>query len=445
MVHMKRLHALATALCLAGIAAGAAQSATVPLTIADARIRAVTFNRQFLSAREEVTKAKAQIAQARSGLFPDITAEGTYTRSLMIPSFYIFSDSGAMKLETGSDNTFAAGVGVRQALWEGGRVLNAWAIAKLYHKYALAGEQQAEDAVLFSAELLFYNTILQRANLEVLQKAYEANSHNLDVVEKFYSKGMASEFELLRARVEKANLMPGILAAESEVTLAEKRLKSFLGLHLSDTLVIVEPVDDTSLAKLPPLEKLVDTALVARPETQRSDYVTKMSKRAIKVALGEYQPTLSAFANYGWQAQSDAFRFDNQTRSATAGLSLSIPIFKGGRTGGDVSYRKAEYNQATLADQQQRDDVRLEVEEVYDRLLQAKKSLEVQKETIAQAEEGLRIANLRYESGVGTQLEVLSAQASLTDARRALASSLNFFRQAKAGLKKATTVDLDTL
>ena len=74
----------------------------------------------------------------------------------------------------------------------------------------------------------------------------------------------------------------------------------------------------------------------------------------------------------------------------------------------------------------------LEVEEAYDLIVQARKALEVVGETIAQAEEGLNIANLRYESGIGTQLEVLSAQTALTDARRAEAEALFFFREARA-------------
>jgi len=98
-----------------------------------------------------------------------------------------------------------------------------------------------------------------------------------------------------------------------------------------------------------------------------------------------------------------------------------------------------------LARHQTVDDIELEVEEAYDHLLRAKEALDIQGNTIAQAEKGMDIANLRYESGIGTQLEVLSAETALRDARRILAEALFAFRQAKAGLKKATTIDLETL
>ena len=75
-------------------------------------------------------------------------------------------------------------------------------------------------------------------------------------------------------------------------------------------------------------------------------------------------------------------------------------------------------------------------------MIQVKKALDIQGATIAQAEEGLKIANLRFETGVGTQLEVLSAQAALTEARSQLAVATFMFRKARAELRKATTVDI---
>ncbi len=123
----------------------------------------------------------------------------------------------------------------------------------------------------------------------------------------------------------------------------------------------------------------------------------------------------------------------------TVGLGVRATI---GTRGRNRATRQAEHEQARINLAQVQDDIRLEVEEAYDRLLQAKRALDIQAETIAQAEEGLRIAGLRYRSGVGTQLEVLDAQAALTAARSALAEAEFAFRQARAGLKKATTLDI---
>lgn len=418
--------------------------AVTTLTVEDVRRMAVEFNRTYLSAHEDVQTAEASITKAWAGALPDISVDGYYDRNLKLPSFFIVPDSGApMEFKSGFKNSFGAALSVRQSLWEGGKVLKALQIAKLYKKYSLAVEAQVKSEVILNAENLFFGAILSQSNLEVLKKAYEANSYNLEIVEKYYSQGLVSEFEVLRARVEKSNLMPQLLQAESNLKLSSKRLKSYLGIDLNEEIYLAQADDDTSLAALPSLTELTDAALAGRAEMHQTDYLIEMARKAVGVAKGGYYPTLEAVSTYSWSAGSDRLTLDeNTSKSWSAGLNLHIPIFNGGRTRGEVKEYHAEYNRAMLMASEARDNIKLEVEASYDQLVQAKKSLDIQGATIAQAEEGLNIANLRYESGVGTLLEVLSAQSALTQARNALAQAAFGFRQARAQLKKATTVDI---
>ena len=439
---------LTTVLVVATIAVIFAPSvifSATTLTAADVRLRALEFNRTYLSAKQDVVKAQSQVMTARAGALPDITLTGTYNRNLSLPSFFVQPDSGqAVEFRTGFNNDFSATLSVQQSLWQGGKVFTALSIAKLYKKYALAKESEARASVVLNSEQLFFSAILRQSNLLALQKAYEANSYNLDVVEKQFSQGMVSEFEVLRARVEKQNLLPQIFKAESDVKLAQKTLKSYIGIELNEEVQLIEEVGDTTLATLPPLEELLDTALEQRPEIQQLDYLSEITRKAVKVARGDYYPSLKAVSSYNWSAQSDRLTLDeHNTRSWQAGLNLTIPIFKGGATRGSVTNSLADYRQTMLSAKQARDNIKLEVEEAYDQLLQAKKSLDIQGTTIAQAEEGLRIANVRYQSGVGTLLEVLSAQSALTQARNSLALATYSFRVAKAQLKKATTIDIN--
>ncbi len=414
----------------------------VNLTIADARQRALSFNRSYLAAKEEVDKAQAEVIKARAGALPMITAGGSYTRNLSLRSFFFENDQGeSVELQFGFKNNFGASISIRQPLYQGGKVFTALAIAKLYKKYALAGLEQAADNVIYNVDVLFYNVILQRARLDVLQKALEANSYNLEVVEKKYNQGLVSQYEVLRARVEKNNLLPGVLRGQSDINLAEKRLKSFLGYSLETPLTLIEEVEDTSLVAIPSLEECIDSALAHRPEMIQADYYCDITHKAIKIAKGAYYPSLDAVSTYEWQSQSDAFTLsDNISKSFTAGITLSLPIFLGGSRSGEVQERKVAYNQAQLQMKQLEDNIRLEVEEAYDNLLQAKKALDIQGTNIAEAEEGLNIANLRYKSGVGTLLEVLSAQVALTSARKAQVEAMYGFREARSRLRKVSTI-----
>ncbi|MCP4684400.1 MAG: TolC family protein [bacterium] len=416
------------------------------LTVVEARLRALGFNRTYLTAQEDITKARADVTKARSGALPTVTVNGNYSRNFSVPSSFVTIDDETAEFKFGFKNTFGASLSAVQSIWQGGKVFTALSIAKDYRNYSEQVAGTVEANVIYQAEVLFYSVMLAQARLDVLEKSFEANSYSLDVIEKKYAQGMVSEYELLRARVEQSNLRPQILQAESDQRLSEKRLKSFLGIDLDEPLIVVEEAGDTSLVRLPSLSALTSAALAQRPEMRQADYFSEITRKAIRVARADYFPSLSAVMDYSWSAQSDAITLkENQSRSWTAGLNLSIPIFRGGQTRGAVTQAVSDHSQARLARSQTVDDIKLEVEEAYDRIMQAKEALDIQGNTIAQAEKGMEIANLRYESGIGTQLEVLSAETALRDARRILAEALFSFRQAKAGLKKATTMDLDKL
>ncbi len=411
------------------------------LTVDEARDKALEFNRSYLSAKEEINKADGEVVKARAGALPTINANSLYTRNFNIPKMYFENDGETQSFQFGYKNSFQFGLTLQQSIFQGGKVFTAYSIAKDYKKYTQALLDQVKNEVIYQAEMLFYSALLERTQLLVLKKAFEANSYNLEVVEKQYSQGVVSEFEVLRARVEKNNLLPSILAIESNLRLSEKQLKSFIGIDLNLEIELIEQADDTAASNVPTMDALIQQALTQRPEVKQTDLLVDITRKAVKIYKANYYPSLVAFAAYDWQASSDQFSMsDNISKSASAGLSLSIPIFQGGGRSGDVGYRKADHRQALLTQMQLKDDIKLEVEGAYDRLMQAKKSLDIQGANIAEAEEGLRIANVRYKSGVGTQLEVLSAQVALTDARNAQAEAIFQFRQARAELKKTTSL-----
>ena len=424
---------------------GDANGATT-LTIEDTRRIAVEFNRSYLAAIEDLAKAESEVTVARSGALPEISLDSDYSRNLKIPSAFLSAGGETIEFKTGFKNNFSTTISARQSLWQGGKVYSALKVAKLYKGYAMAGLDAVKAEVILNAELLFYTAVLRRSNLEALDKAFEAASANLEVVEMFHGQGLVSEYELLRARVEKANLLPQLLEAESNVRLARKQLKSFLGIELNEEVHLIDGIDNPSSVSSRGLDDLIREALDNRPEMKQAEAITEITRRAIGIAKADYMPSVEAVSAYNWSSQSDEITLDkNNSRSWSAGINLSFPIFNGGETRGRVKNARADHQQARLFERDTRDAIRLEVEQAFDRMEQAKKSVEIQSETIAQAEEGLKIANLRYESGVGTQLEILSAQAALTEARNALAAATFSFRQARSQLRKATTFSINDI
>jgi outer membrane protein len=419
------------------------------LSLEKVRYLALKNNRQYQTARKELDRSRGEIISARSGALPQLSFNSSYTRNIekreMLLPGEIFGGSGFIKVPISQNNDFSFALSLTQPLYSGGKVGSALSIAKIYSKYSQEKVNEVEAEIVFGAEGLFYNAILAGSNLDVLKSADEQLTYNLSVVQKYFDQGMVSEYELLRARVEKLNLEPQLVAAESQVKLTRKRLKSFLGIRLDEDITLVSDYSDTTLGALPSLDSLVDMALSDRPEIKQAQLQKEGYKKAIRIAKGNWiYPNLSLNTTYSVSASSDDFKLSNRevVKGWTASLMLNIPLFDGGRTIGEVRKAKTDYYQSILAEEQASDDIRLEVEQAYDNITMARRAMESQKETIAQAEEGMRIANLRYESGVGTQLEVLSAQTALTDARKNLSKAIYDFRLAKSALRKATKYDI---
>ncbi|MCX6828503.1 MAG: TolC family protein [candidate division Zixibacteria bacterium] len=420
----------------------AISGAETVLTVDKVREMALESNRRYLSAKQEIDRSEGNYISARSGAMPEISLSGRYTRNLTTRDLFFAGE----KIPISLNNDFSLSLSLAQPLYVGGKVGAALQIAKFYRGYTSEKLEEVKANIIFGAESMFYSAVLAESSRDVLQKAFEQLSYNLDVVEKYYKQGMISEYELLRARVEKSNLEPQLIASQSEVNLSQKRLKSFLGLPLEEEIRLTADMGDTSLTSLPSLDSLLTQALHNRPEVKQADYQKRAYDKAVRIAKGNWlYPTIGVGVNYDLSASSDDFRLSrrNTSQSWSASLMFSIPLFDGGRTIGEVRKARVDYYQAMLTEQQTFDDVRLEVEQAYDNLMTAKKALEMQKETIAQAEEGMRISNLRYQSGIGTQLEVLSAQTALTNARTNLAGATYNFRLAKSALKKAVSYEIN--
>jgi outer membrane protein len=442
---VKRIIAL---IALWGASTGVAGGETV-LTADKVRDLAVQYNRQFQAVKKELDRARGEIISARAGALPYISFDGRYSRNIEPQEIFIPADFGGgegfTKIPISQNNDFNFSLSFTQPLYAGGKVASALSIAKIYEKYSKEKVNEIESQIIFGAESMFYSAILAKSNLEVLNSAYEQLSYNLEVVEKYYSQGMVSEYELLRARVEKLNLEPQRIAAESQLNISRKSLKSFLGLPLEEEIVLVSDFSDTAMVEVPSLDSLVVLALENRPEIKQARLQKRGYDKAVRIAKGNWLfPSLNFNTTYQVSASSDDFKLNEKeiSKSWTASLLLNIPLFDGARTIGEVRKAKVDYYQAVLGEQQKRDDIRLEVEQAYDNLMMAKEALDLQKETIDQAEEGMRIANLRYQSGVGTQLEVLSAQTALTDARTNFAGAIYSFRLAKSALRKAVSFDI---
>jgi outer membrane protein TolC len=116
---------------------------------------------------------------------------------------------------------------------------------------------------------------------------------------------------------------------------------------------------------------------------------------------------------------------------------VSWEIFDGMLTHGKVVQARALYDKSKTAVDEEVRDIELEVRTTYSDFLEAQEVLESQKTVLEEAEESLREANARADAGTGTQLDVLDAENSLTQARSTQVQALHDYDTARARFERA--------
>ncbi|MEJ1973117.1 MAG: TolC family protein [Lacunisphaera sp.] len=157
------------------------------------------------------------------------------------------------------------------------------------------------------------------------------------------------------------------------------------------------------------------TARETRPDLQRLAKLTDAAEQGIKVRQSAYQPTLSAFGAYDW-LQGPATSNKSSLDGWTVGLQSTWSIFDGRATAGRVAQAKSVYEQTKLSLDEAGLSVDVEVRRAISNFQGAVELAGASKKVVEQAQEAVRLADVRFAAGTATQLDQLQTQVALTDA-----------------------------
>ncbi len=423
----------------------AAQEAPVRLTVEQAVSRAVSTSEEVQLAQTQQALAESQVIQARAGALPQVNASLVYNRTLaslfeglvLPPGEGDPGENPFAALPFGQPNTWIATLQMSQPLYSGGRVGTALEIARQVRIAAALEVEEAEGEISLQVRNAYFQTVLADQLVAITREAYELADAQLTQVELFRRQGTASEFDLLRARVERDNLEPNIVEAENARRLAELNLKRLVNIPADQQLELATP--------LAPALAGVDRAALREALDRRAalgalDAVVAAREGAVRIARSNRLPTVGANANFSYQAfPGTVVPFDADWRRDWAlGFQVSVPVFDGFRTRGQIRQAQAELTQTQLQRAQVRQGLELDLEAALGEFDAALAQIEARRATVAQARRALELAELRFRTGLSTQLEVSNARLLLEQARVNEAQSLYNYVNALARLERAS-------
>jgi outer membrane protein TolC len=238
-----------------------------------------------------------------------------------------------------------------------------------------------------------------------------------------------------------ANARPPLIRARNNYRIAKNVLSNLLGYNLPDNIWEDIPLQLTDQLNADPyqidLPAAVRQALEKRTELAALRKDEQLQGESVINARSGYQPSAQVFAGYGWHNDSFSTDLSQELHGWNVGAQMTWDIFDGFLTKGKVMQAKAlqQKSKTELADTARR--IELEVRTSYSTFIEAREVLESQEKVQEQAEESLRLAKARADAGSSTQLDVLDAETSLTQARSTKIQALRDYDVARARLERA--------
>ncbi len=450
------------ALVLASSTTAAAQSVggdlsrdTLRLTVHDAVTMALRQSDEVGVAAAQVDVADAQYGAARANQLPQLRVSGSYLH------VYESARGQAVGSVFNQPNTYTANANLSQTLFQGGKLGSATRAANDLREAARFDEREQRANVILLVQRAYLQALYSDRIAELQQRNFTLASSRVTQVEQFERAGQAARYDVLRARVERANIEPLAIQALSDRELAVLELKRVLNLPVAQPVALVSRIDPAAALAL--LAAMDDTTSAAERAAVRSAELSLAARElGVKVARADFFPTLTAFFQSGYQAfppagygfpssrgflapencpagapatqrcQNGGFFSDRQ-----AGLNVSFPLFDGFRVKSSVELARAQVRLAELTLRQQREAVSLEAARARAELRRARAVFAARQQNSAEADEAFRLASLRFARGLSTQLEVSDAQLALLTAQSTEARATYDLFLASADLARA--------
>lgn len=453
----------------------AARALTRDLTLDEAVQIAIKQSPAILTAEQEIRRTRGVVLEVQAQALPQLTLTNSYTQldkklltaggggstgssaSTGGESTSGTNGSGASSgSSVGSSSGAAAGanpmtqswnvsITASQLIYSGGQVNAAIHIAKYTQDATIYSLRDIVDTTIANVRSEFYAVLLDRAIIQVQEENITLLGSQLKDQQNRFEAGTVPRFNVLQAEVAQANAQPQLIQARNDYQVAQLNLARTLGVNTPNLSNPEPPVNAvgvlTTDEKPEALPEAIQLARERRPflKEQREQILIQVEN--IKVALAGYQPRLTADAGYEVRNNSLSKSLTQTINGWFYGFEGSWNIFDGGATYGQTKQAKAQLQEAKVNYDDAVRQVDVEVQQAWDQVRESQDTIVSQQKTIEEANEALRLAQERLTAGAGVQLDVLSAQVALTQARTTLVQAQYNYNIAMAQFDRVTAAN----
>jgi outer membrane protein TolC len=386
------------------------------ITLQEAIDLSIKNSKQLKLSQAKITEAVAATKEASERRLPDVGVNGTYLRvnhpKLDIKTAAGSTDSNA--ISPGNINqAFLVMANVSLPIFAGFKVKYGIESAQFLAKAAQLDADNDRQGVILNTIAAYVNLYKAGAAVNLVEENLEQSRQRDTDFINLERNGTLARNDLLKAQQETSNLELSLLDAQNNHQLAIVNMNLMLGLSektqlLTDSSSFVPP------ATVKTIEEYEQLAAVNRYDLKALDYRQKAAQSGVKIAKGDYYPSLAFTGGY---VAADIPRFLVITNALNAGIGVKYSLSSLWKTNSKVEQAKARQAQLAANIAMLDDAIRLSINQAYLNYLSGVKKIEVYNKALDQATENYRINKNKYANNLLTLTDLLDADVAQLQAR----------------------------
>lgn len=395
-----------------------------PLTATEAAQIALLRQPSLTVVKMNVLSSQSRVQQMKAGLYPDVTLTGGYSDQVVSAS-----DRGG-----GSDG-FSTGANLRQLLFDYHRTREQVRQAAAQQRSSEANLTKAQSDLVLQVKQAYYTYVQNQRLVSVNEANLRNRQQHLAQARARLNAGVGLPIDVVRAETAVNDAIFNLNLARNTAAVSRCNLAQLMGLD-PRTPIQVGDADEPAV-QTDDLNALVEIALKQRPEMAQAQANLQANECGVNIAKTANAPSLVGTVGWGLRGSG----FPPQDNTLTIGLAIQWSALDGGLTKGKIKEAQANLEAARAQLDGMALTIATDVAQAYLNVKTAEQRLITTEATVANAQEALRLAQGRYDAGLGTFLDVLDAQAALVTAQTNRVNAQSAMNQARAALAHALNND----
>jgi len=340
---------------------------------------------------------------------------------------------GMMGLGGGGNTTTQVQLSANQVLFDAFQTQDGLKIADSTRDLARVEILSARRRAQFDAANAYLGVLRAESLLEVSRVALEQARAHVEQAQLRERSGVGTRFEVLQAQTQLANTQGQFSQASNRVELARLSLGTALGVsamnaRLDSALTLPRAAVSTAV---------YEAAIANRLEVQQIDLKREMDETTVTLRSRAYLPTVAGIGMLTYQPGSMSYYL--------LGASMNWTLVNGGKTKAQIAQAEAEVAKDLAQLESVRRQVALDIQNALSARTEAIDRVAIAQQGVAAAAEGYRLAQVRFQAGMGTGLEVIDAQTSLAQAQSNLVQAQYDVQAAELRVTQALGLELQTV